>query len=461
MQALTVAPPPAGGFDLGANSASPNGRGSIGHPSMVSATPKSRVPQTTSAGPVSSNGQFVVIVENGSGVVSYCGAGAREIIGVSVGSSLLELIHPEDVSTFLSTLAAIVASGPQIQIVYRIRTPDGQYRLYEAVCRPTAPEYASVANGGGVTVVSTPVSSQREQQHGAPQQQGSQQRDYIAAAVSAASHPQPQTAVASAPASGSSAANTTLWARRRMQQHEQFTSPPLSVMTSSANEAYGDALVTPSMPTSASSLSYSGASTMSYNMMPPYSAPPPAEEDAVYMENMWTPVMAGYPAGALAAKYPYGAGQDWLTNSSSEDMGDDGPRSPVAIAPPTYWDNVTNSELVSPQFYYQHAPYGPGGQYYMDYQTPTMEFSPGYSVPTKKSPSVGHKSTSRRKAKHSPDGVDGVPSYMCTECGAVESPEWRKGPQGPKTLCNACGLRWAKRTRKEEGSSISPPGRKR
>ncbi|PLN76395.1 hypothetical protein BDW42DRAFT_188697 [Aspergillus taichungensis] len=29
--------------------------------------------------------------------------------------------------------------------------------------------------------------------------------------------------------------------------------------------------------------------------------------------------------------------------------------------------------------------------------------------------------------------------YMCTDCGTSDSPEWRKGPEGPKTLCNACG----------------------
>lgn len=28
--------------------------------------------------------------------------------------------------------------------------------------------------------------------------------------------------------------------------------------------------------------------------------------------------------------------------------------------------------------------------------------------------------------------------------GTVDSPEWRKGPEGPKSLCNACGLRYAK-----------------
>ena len=29
----------------------------------------------------------------------------------------------------------------------------------------------------------------------------------------------------------------------------------------------------------------------------------------------------------------------------------------------------------------------------------------------------------------------------CRSCNRAESPEWRRGPDGPKTLCNACGLR--------------------
>ncbi|QMW25010.1 hypothetical protein G4B84_000255, partial [Aspergillus flavus NRRL3357] len=40
--------------------------------------------------------------------------------------------------------------------------------------------------------------------------------------------------------------------------------------------------------------------------------------------------------------------------------------------------------------------------------------------------------------------------YMCTDCGTSDSPEWRKGPEGPKTLCNACGLRWAKKEKKRQ-----------
>ncbi|UPX13112.1 white collar 2 type of transcription factor, variant 2 [Ascochyta rabiei] len=54
--------------------------------------------------------------------------------------------------------------------------------------------------------------------------------------------------------------------------------------------------------------------------------------------------------------------------------------------------------------------------------------------------------------------------YVCTDCGTLDSPEWRKGPNGPKTLCNACGLRWAKKEKKKANPntpghhSTSTPG---
>lgn len=31
--------------------------------------------------------------------------------------------------------------------------------------------------------------------------------------------------------------------------------------------------------------------------------------------------------------------------------------------------------------------------------------------------------------------------HVCSDCGTADSPEWRKGPNGPKTLCNACGCK--------------------
>ncbi|KAJ8770837.1 hypothetical protein K2173_021752 [Erythroxylum novogranatense] len=38
------------------------------------------------------------------------------------------------------------------------------------------------------------------------------------------------------------------------------------------------------------------------------------------------------------------------------------------------------------------------------------------------------------------------PNKRCTNCfcGARDTPMWRRGPQGPKTLCNACGIKFRK-----------------
>jgi hypothetical protein len=81
----------------------------------------------------------------------------------------------------------------------------------------------------------------------------------------------------------------------------------------------------------------------------------------------------------------------------------------------------------------------------------------GISIPPEREASRGDK---KKKAKI-------VEDYVCTDCGksfwmqcnysananlfpgSLESPEWRKGPSGRKTLCNACGLRWAKREKKQ------------
>jgi len=42
----------------------------------------------------------------------------------------------------------------------------------------------------------------------------------------------------------------------------------------------------------------------------------------------------------------------------------------------------------------------------------------------------------------------------CQMCGSSQSPEWRRGPGGNKTLCNACGLHYAKMVKQEEEADI-------
>lgn len=49
----------------------------------------------------------------------------------------------------------------------------------------------------------------------------------------------------------------------------------------------------------------------------------------------------------------------------------------------------------------------------------------------------GKKRTAGRMAAN-PNG------HCCTQCGTQSTPVWRAGPHGPKTLCNACGVRYMK-----------------
>ncbi|KAJ1306625.1 hypothetical protein OPQ81_007621 [Rhizoctonia solani] len=49
---------------------------------------------------------------------------------------------------------------------------------------------------------------------------------------------------------------------------------------------------------------------------------------------------------------------------------------------------------------------------------------------------------------------------QCASCHATSTPEWRRGPLGPRTLCNACGLVYAKlmKKRAKEEGKVSPGG---
>jgi hypothetical protein len=56
-----------------------------------------------------------------------------------------------------------------------------------------------------------------------------------------------------------------------------------------------------------------------------------------------------------------------------------------------------------------------------------------------------------------------APPGRCHSCNRAETPEWRRGPDGARTLCNACGLHYAKLTRKNtlkqsqsNGTSLRP-----
>lgn len=76
-------------------------------------------------------------------------------------------------------------------------------------------------------------------------------------------------------------------------------------------------------------------------------------------------------------------------------------------------------------------------------------------------------STAHTGVKDSADHLQkAAPPGRCHSCNRAETPEWRRGPDGARTLCNACGLHYAKLTRKMgvnkaaalTGSNLRPKG---
>ncbi|KAJ6928634.1 GATA transcription factor 16-like [Populus alba x Populus x berolinensis] len=54
----------------------------------------------------------------------------------------------------------------------------------------------------------------------------------------------------------------------------------------------------------------------------------------------------------------------------------------------------------------------------------------------------GRKSSREDESSGSGDVED---KKACTDCKTTKTPLWRGGPAGPKSLCNACGIRYRKK----------------
>ncbi|PON88194.1 GATA transcription factor [Trema orientale] len=59
------------------------------------------------------------------------------------------------------------------------------------------------------------------------------------------------------------------------------------------------------------------------------------------------------------------------------------------------------------------------------------------------------RSDSEDMSSKNPSGVSSEESHKktCADCGTTKTPLWRGGPAGPKSLCNACGIRSRKKRR--------------
>nr|GLL19216.1 GATA transcription factor 19-like [Ipomoea trifida] len=51
--------------------------------------------------------------------------------------------------------------------------------------------------------------------------------------------------------------------------------------------------------------------------------------------------------------------------------------------------------------------------------------------------------------------VDTIVPRRCANCDTTSTPLWRNGPRGPKSLCNACGIRFKKEERRASAAAAA------
>ncbi|XP_027362682.1 GATA transcription factor 19-like [Abrus precatorius] len=51
---------------------------------------------------------------------------------------------------------------------------------------------------------------------------------------------------------------------------------------------------------------------------------------------------------------------------------------------------------------------------------------------------------------------DPLLARRCANCDTTSTPLWRNGPRGPKSLCNACGIRFKKEERRASAAAAAP-----
>ncbi|XVF17902.1 hypothetical protein REPUB_Repub10bG0164700 [Reevesia pubescens] len=75
--------------------------------------------------------------------------------------------------------------------------------------------------------------------------------------------------------------------------------------------------------------------------------------------------------------------------------------------------------------------------------------SPNYSQQTPKA-SRGSNGNSSNSS-----GNDPLLARRCANCDTTSTPLWRNGPRGPKSLCNACGIRFKKEERRATAANAN------
>ncbi|KAL6521504.1 hypothetical protein OROGR_018073 [Orobanche gracilis] len=78
-------------------------------------------------------------------------------------------------------------------------------------------------------------------------------------------------------------------------------------------------------------------------------------------------------------------------------------------------------------------------------------------LPSKHTPPPPPPSASKSHRGRSNGGGDPLLARRCANCDTTSTPLWRNGPRGPKSLCNACGIRFKKEERRATAAAASGP----
>jgi len=166
----------------------------------------------------------------------------------------------------------------------------------------------------------------------------------------------------------------------------------------------------------------------------PHEPPPPPD-------NYYAPRGLGYP--------PLGYPSLPARRTEPVDSSNDGRGISSQLPPAPTLKSLSRSE---PQFWNSYAP-----------TTETITFPPTVfehvapDLPQRLTnlTSSQEKVTPTRKRKR-----NAIAGRVCTICHEENTPEWRRGPDGNHTLCNACGLNYAKKM-KAERTNLERMGRRK
>ncbi|OEL27906.1 hypothetical protein BAE44_0011074 [Dichanthelium oligosanthes] len=71
-------------------------------------------------------------------------------------------------------------------------------------------------------------------------------------------------------------------------------------------------------------------------------------------------------------------------------------------------------------------------------------------------PSCNGRQQQESAAARVPAEANASGARRCANCDTTSTPLWRNGPRGPKSLCNACGIRYKKEERRAAAAAVAP-----